>query len=178
MWVSLDAGAFLMTSRVAANVRTANDLFGAIGIGWDWDHYWGSQIRIGWTTPELVNTLQTTASSADNLFVTDMSLLYYPWGDSRTRPYWRIGLGLTDVEYTNDFGRRQQDNLLTIPFGVGVKRQLYPHLAWRLEIANNLAVGQNETSSLNNLTLTTGFEWRLGGQPSGYWAWAPRSGAW
>lgn len=176
--ISLDVGAFLMADRVSPNVETSNDLVGAVGMGWDWDHYWGSQVRIAWTTPEMVNSLQTTVPSDENLFITDLSLLYYPWGDSRTRPYWRIGVGLTDVEYTTDAGLREQDNLLTIPFAVGVKRQLRRHLAWRLELANNLALGQNDSSTMNNLTLTTGFEWRLGGRPDGYWAWAPRTGAW
>jgi hypothetical protein len=43
---------------------------------------------------------------------------------------------------------------------------------------NNLGIGMNDTGTLNNLTFTTGLEWRFGGRPSGYWAWAGRGGAW
>ena len=176
--VTLEYGALLMTKQVAQDVRKNNDLFGALKLGWDWDHYWGSQIRFGWSTPDLVSTQQSNQSNDDNLFITDISMLYYPWGDSRLRPYWRMGVGLTDLEYTNFLGARQHEMLLTIPFGVGIKHQFRRWLVWRLEFMDNFAVGQNETSSLHNLTITTGLEWRFGGRPSGYWAWSGRGGAW
>lgn len=177
-WLSLDGGALLMADRPAANVRSNNDLLGAIGLGWDWDHYWGSQVRVAWSTPELLNTLQTGVESDDNLLITDLSILYYPWGDSRMRPYWRVGVGLTDVEYTNDLGRTQHDMLMTIPFGVGLKYQLRRHLTWRLEFMDNLALGQNETSTMNNFSITAGLEWRFGGRPDSHWGWSHRGGAW
>lgn len=176
--LSLDGGMLLMGDRPATNVRSNNDLLGAIGLTWDWDHYWGSQVRVAWSTPELLNTQQTTVESDDNLLITDLSILYYPWGDSRMRPYWRIGVGLTDLEYVNDLGRNQHDMLMTIPFGVGLKYQLRRHLAWRLEFMDNLALGQNETSTLNNFTITAGLEWRFGGRPDSQWGWAHRGGAW
>lgn len=176
--IAVDGGALLMADRPAANVRANNDLLGAISFGWDWDHYWGSQLRVGWSTPELLNTTQASVDSGDNLLLSDLSVLYYPWGDSRLRPYWRLGVGLTDIEYTNDFGLRQQDMLFTIPLGAGVKYQVRRHLAWRLELMDYVAVGQNETSSMNNLSITLGLEWRLGGRPDKSWGWAPRGGAW
>lgn len=178
VWVSLDVGGLFMGNRVAPNVRANNDLVGALGVGWDFDHYWGAQARVGWSTPTLVNTLQPDQPTDDNLFISDLSLLYYPWGDSRLRPYYRVGLGLTDVEYVDDSGRGVHDMMFTVPLAVGVKRALGRGVAWRLEFADNIAFGQNQTSTLNNFTITTGFEWRLGGRSPGYWAWAPRSGGW
>ncbi|MEO0530318.1 MAG: outer membrane beta-barrel protein [Planctomycetota bacterium] len=176
--VSLDGGGLFMGDRVAANVRANNDLFGAIGVGWDLDHYWGTQVRVGWSTPTLLNTLQTSLPTDDNLFITDLSLLYYPWGDSRLRPYYRFGVGLTDIEYTNDNGLGQHEMLFTLPLAVGLKYQQNRHMAWRLEFADSIAFGQNESSTLNNFTISAGVEWRFGGTPSGYWAWAPRAGGW
>ncbi|MEQ8848537.1 outer membrane beta-barrel protein [Botrimarina sp.] len=176
--LSLDGGALLMADRPADHVRANNDLLAALGVVWDFDHYWGVQARVVWSTPELFNTRQPALNDSDELFITDLSALYYPWGDSRARPYYRVGVGLTDLEYTNDFGLRVSQQLFTIPFGVGLKYQLRPDLAFRLELMDNLAFGQNETSTLNNLTITTGLEWRFGGRPEGYWAWAPRGGAW
>lgn len=176
--ISIDGGALLMADRVAPNVRANNDLFGAIGVGWDFDHYWGAQVRVGWSTPSLLNTQQTSLPTDDNLLITDLSVLYYPWGDSRVRPYYRVGIGLTDVEYTNDLGLGQHEMLFTIPLAVGLKYQQNRHMAWRLEFADNIAVGQNETSMLNNLTISAGVEWRFGGAPEGYWAWSPRGGGW
>jgi hypothetical protein len=177
-YVALDFGGLLMTDRVAPNVRANNDLVGAIGLGWDWDHYWGSQLRLAWATPELLNTTLTSLDPHDNLLIGDLSLLYYPWGDSRTRPYYRIGIGLTDLEYYNNNSLRQHETLFTFPLGVGLKYQMSRFITWRVELMDNIAVGQNETSTLQNLTITTGLEWRFGGRPSGYWAWAGRGGGW
>lgn len=170
--VSLDFGAFLMTGNAANGVSGAHDHFAAVTAGWDWDHYWGAQARLGWSTPNL------GGGEPDNMFLTDVSLIYYPWGDSKIRPYWRMGMGLTDLEFTNINGVRQQQHLFTIPFGVGVKHQTRRWLAWRLEVVDNLALGANGTDTMNNLTITCGMEARYGGRPSGYWAWSPRGRHW
>ena len=176
--VTLESGAFVMTSSVDDNVPAANDYFAALQLGWDIDHYWGTQVRVGWTTPDLANTTLSEGSTSDNLLLTDFSALYYPWGDSKLRPYYRVGFGLTQLEYSNDLGNRVDRTLLTIPFGVGLKYQFRRWAALRLELMDNLAIAQNDTNTLNNLTITAGFEWRFGGRPAGQWAWAGRGGAW
>ena len=176
--VAMDFGALVMTDRPATNVRSGNDLFAAIHAGWDWDHYWGTQFRVGWSTPELDNTNVANDDKADNLFITDLSVMYYPWGDSRSRPYCRLGMGLTDIEFTNNLSQRQHESLFTIPIALGIKYQFRRWLVWRAEFANNLAIGQNQTNTLNNITLTFGLEGRFGGRPTGYWAWHPRGHAW
>ncbi|MGL4512744.1 MAG: outer membrane beta-barrel protein [Lacipirellulaceae bacterium] len=176
--VAVEFGSFVMLTDPADGVEHGNDLFGAASIGWDWDHYWGSQMRIGWSTPELTAEGVSTATDAsDNLFLYDASLLYYPWGDSRLRPYWRVGVGLTDIEYTTAAGR-EHDMLFTLPFGGGLKYQFRHWLVWRAEVMDNFALGMNDTDSLHNLTFSTGLEWRFGGRPAGYWAWAGRGGSW
>lgn len=176
--ISFDSGAFLMTSRVSPNVRPGNDYFGALGIGLDFDYYWGVQFRIGWSTPQLLNTAQPDAPKSSNLFLSDLSLLYYPWGDSRLRPYYRIGAGLTDFGYTNDNGVGIDPFLYTMPVGVGMKFQAQRWFAWRAELVDNIAFGQNETDTLHNLTLTFGAEWRFGGKPDGYSAWRRGGTVW
>lgn len=176
--VAVDFGAFVMTNNPASGVNSGNDLFTAIHAGWDWDHYWGTQFRVGWSTPSLDAVGISGEQTSDNLFITDLSVMYYPWGDSRFRPYWRLGLGLTDIEYTNAAGNRQQEALFTVPIGVGMKYQFRRSLVWRAELVDNVAFGSNSTDTMNNLTLTFGLEARFGGRPSGYWAWHPRGHAW
>lgn len=176
--VAFDFGTLLMTKRPSAHVRKNNDLFNAVQIGWDWDHYWGTQLRVGWSSPDLLNTTQVGVGNDDNIFISDATLLYYPWGDSKFRPYYRLGLGLTDLEYTNDSGTRTHDVLLTYPFGVGLKYQMRRWVVFRVEIMDNFAIGQNGTSSLHNITLTGGLEWRFGGRPDGTWGWSGNGGSW
>lgn len=176
--VGLDFGGLIMTGNPAVNVTPGNDFMAAIHGGWDWDHYWGGQLRVAWSTPRIDNTAIAGDDHSDNLFITDVSVVHYPWGDSRFRPYVRLGMGLTDLEFTNTAGNRQHELLYTIPMAIGVKYQFRRWMAWRAEFANNLALGQNGSGTLNNLSLTIGFERRFGGRPSGYWAWQPRGHSW
>ncbi|MEN1678743.1 MAG: outer membrane beta-barrel protein [Planctomycetota bacterium] len=173
-----EVGALIMTGPPANDIRAANDLFGAVQLGWDWDHYWGSQLRLGWSTPEMDNPNVQEADLSDNFLLTDASVVYYPWGDSRTRPYLRAGFGLVDLEFTNSNGERQQENLFTVPLAIGMKRLVKRNLAFRAEFANNVAFGANEADGANYITLSVGLEGRFGGKPDGYWAWSPRGGAW
>lgn len=175
--VTAEFGALLMPSSVSPDVRSANDLFAAIQAGWDWDHYWGSQLRVGWSTPELINPSVTENRDSDNFFMTDASLLFYPWGDSRTRPYLRCGVGLTDLEFTDSSGR-QHETMFTVPLAIGVKHQLRRAVVWRAEFAYNQAFKSNNADSTQFITLTLGVEGRFGGKSSGYWAWRPRGRNW
>ncbi len=167
--VGFETGAFLMAGRVASHVRANNDLMGAIHLGWDWDHYWGTQARVTWSTPSIGSGTMADPPDSSNMFIYDLSLMYYPWGDSKVRPYYRLGLGLTDFEYVNDQDLDQDASLFTIPFGFGIKYQSQRWMAWRAELVDNLAFGQNGTRTLNNFTLSFGAEWRFGGKPAPRW---------
>lgn len=176
--VAGEVGALIMTGPPANDIRAANDLFAAVQLGWDWDHYWGSQLRLGWSTPEMDNPNVQEADLSDNFLLTDASVMYYPWGDSRTRPYVRFGFGLVDLEFTNSNNERQQENLFTMPLAIGVKRLVKRNLAMRAEFANNITFGANEADGADYITLSIGLEGRFGGKPDGYWAWSPAGGAW
>lgn len=176
--VGVDVGALFLTSSPSTNVRANNDVMAAFNLGYDWDHYWGSQLRVVWSTPDLVNDVQPDSPTGDNFFIADLSALYYPWGDSRTRPYYRIGVGVTDIEYTRDSGLRRQDTLFTVPLAIGVKHQMRRWLAWRVELADNIAIGDNGTSSLQNITVSAGLEWRFGVPERESRGWAGRGRGW
>lgn len=166
----LDVGAFVMGSRITTNNSRNNDLLAAAHLGWDWDHYWGAQMRIAWTTPELTSTVSSDDLSSNNLFIYDATLLYYPWGDSRVRPYYRFGFGLTDVDFINYAGEREDDMLFTMPLGVGIKYQTKRWMALRAEVIDHITWGQNSASDMQNFTLSLGLEWRYGGRPTSTWS--------
>jgi hypothetical protein len=170
--VGVDFGALITTNEFSPNSRRNNDILGDFHLGWDWDHYWGSQFRFVWSTPDVANYSGDVIPS-NNFYIYDFSFMYYPWGDSRVRPYYRAGFGVTNVNLINDLGSKQTESLFTIPFGVGLKYQLHRTVVFRGEIVDNLAFGQNDVNTLNNFTLAFGVEWRFGGQPPTYWGWRP-----
>ncbi len=166
----LETGAFVMTSAVSPNNSKNNDVLAAANLGWDWDHYWGTQFRVAWTTPEFESNVASTNTDSNNLLLYDLTMLYYPWGDSRVRPYWRFGLGLTDLDFINAEGFREENTLFTVPLGIGVKYQTKRWMALRAEAVDNIAFGQNSASDMHNFTLTFGLEWRFGGRPTNDWS--------
>lgn len=172
--VSYQVGAFLLNEPPSVNAGTDNALFGALHFGQDFTHYLGAEFRIGVSNTELNPATTGGGAQSDTLTIADLTTVYYPWGDSRLRPYLRSGIGLTDLEFTDGAGGRAKETLLTIPVGLGVKYLNWRSVAWRAEIVNHLALGNGASRTLNSYTLTFGVEHRFGGVSPGYWAWRPR----
>jgi hypothetical protein len=165
-------GGMLNSSLIRNRVRQNNDTFGGVRIGWDFDHYWGTEWRFGWSSPNIDYRSTSNNTSTDNrLFITDFDLVYYPWGDSKIRPYALMGLGFTRVDFYDENDVHFGTSLLTMPYGVGLQFPMWPWLTWRLEVLNNLAFGADQVTTLANVSFTLGMEWRLGAKPSSYWPW-------
>jgi hypothetical protein len=159
-------------------VSRDTDAFGGIFFGWDWDHYWGGELRFDWATPELVNNQQPDAPRTDSLFTWSYNLMYYPWGDSTWRPYWRWGIGNTKFDFPTADGSRRDEWLLTFPIGIGVKYPVRRWLAARIELTDQLSIGAGGLPTQHNLTLTLGLECRFGAHPRSYWPWNPSRHIW
>jgi hypothetical protein len=177
-YAGFDLGALWMTRSVEDSVSRDNDVFGGVFLGHDWDHYWGNELAFHWATPELINSRAPDASRTDSLFIWTYNVMYYPWGDSAIRPYWRGGIGNTHVDFPRDDGSRHDEWLLTFPIGVGVKVPFRRWLVGRAELTDQLAVGDSDVHTLHNLTLTCGLEWRFGAHPRSYWPWHPSRHIW
>jgi len=170
-------GPLLTDNTDGDRVRQANDLFGGLRVGWDFDYYWGLEWRFGWSDPHMF--ADTTDEELDgNYFVSDIDFVYYPWGDTRVRPYFQLGLGLTEVGTVREDGQGKEVVLLSMPFGVGVQFPLTHWLAARLEILDNLAYGNDGVDTMNNFSFTAGMELRLGARPQSYWPWRSSRSIW
>jgi hypothetical protein len=51
-------------------------------------------------------------------------------------------------------------------------------LAWRLEILDNIAWGDNGLATMHNFSFTLGMELRLGARPNSYWPWRSARTVW
>ncbi|HEX5472015.1 MAG TPA: hypothetical protein VFW73_09020, partial [Lacipirellulaceae bacterium] len=122
-----DIGPIWLLRQVKYDVSSDTDLYGGVFGGWDWDYYWGSELGVHRATPELINANAPDANRGDRLMEWTACLMYYPWGDSVFRPYWRCGIGATQIDYPTDGGHRRDEDLWTFPIGVGLK---YPIRHW------------------------------------------------
>jgi hypothetical protein len=176
-------GTVWLTRPINDDLTTDVDTFGGIFGGWDWDYYWGTELAINRATPEIINERARDAPRGDRMMEETISLMYYPWGDSLFRPYWRFGIGATEIDYPTDHyptnpGFRRDETLWTFPIGIGLKYPLRRWLAARIEFADQLALGNDGVATQHDLTLTFGLEWRFGAHPRSYWPWNPSRHIW
>ncbi len=165
-------GGMLNSSLIRNRVRQNNSSFAGMRLGWDFDHYWGTEWRFGWSNPEIqYSGASDYKNASSDLFLSDLDLLYYPWGDSKIRPYVLLGMGFTRVNFQDENNIHHGSSLLTMPYGVGLQLPMWPWLTWRFEILDNLAFGADQIETLANVSFTLGMELRLGAKPASYWPW-------
>jgi len=170
-------GPLLSDNLVEDRVRQSNEIFGGLRAGWDFDYYWGLEWRFGWADPQIFNDGETEGLSG-RYFVSDLDFIYYPWGDTKVRPYFQWGLGVTEVGSVHEDGAGNEAMLLGMPFGIGLQFPQTRWLAWRLEIIDNLAFGNDGVDTMHNVAFTAGMEMRLGARPNSYWPWRSSRRIW
>jgi hypothetical protein len=170
-------GPLLSDSPDHGRVKQSNEVYGGIRLGWDFDYYWGIEWRYGWADP-MVFADSTNDGISGRYMVSDVDLVYYPWGDTRVRPYFQLGLGLSRVGSIRPDGTDHEATLLGMPFGMGVQFMQTHWLAWRLEVTDNLAFGSEGFDTMNNVVLTGGMNIRLGAKPNSYWPWRSSRDIW
>ena len=177
-YVGADIGTVWLTRPVSDELTNDTDMFGGVFGGCDWDHYWGTELALHRATPELINKSERDAERGDSMMEWTASVMYYPWGDAVFRPYWRLGIGATEIDFPDGTGHRQDEALWTFPIGIGVKYPFRRWLAARAEFADQLALGNSGLATQHDLTLTFGLEWRFGVHPRSYWPWNPSRHIW
>lgn len=157
-------------------INLGSAFFWGARLGWDYDHYWGVESRLAFSS-QGIDFLQSPGTDSFNneLLLWDGSLVYYPWGDSRWRPYVEVGIGLADFDYTDVISDvRRSEAVLQIPWGGGFKYRMNQYWTWRLDVTDNLIFGgQAGLATQNQLSVTAGAELRFGGRRTSYWPWNP-----
>jgi len=151
--------------------------FGGYRFGWDWDHYWGVETRAGGAALTLNGSAGLGHRTSDVL-VWDVSAMYYPWGDSRWRPYFSAGLGVASFDFHDEFDDRHNESTLGTPLAMGLKYRWHEWLVLRMDLVDNIAFGRAGLETMHNVSFTTGVEVRFGGVRQSYWPWNPNRHIW
>lgn len=151
-------GAMLIDNQLEQSIGGTFGLRFAV----DYDHRWGLEKRFGFAQMSVFDVSQHDRQIV-NLEMGDVDLLFYPWGDTRWRPYMSGGAGLSHFNYQSDTGRRIDRLLIGLPFGIGVKYFWSEGVAVRAEVLDNLMLGAHELSTMNNISLAAGVEFRYSG---------------
>jgi hypothetical protein len=164
-------GGVLMNDLVPRRIYQNDTSFVGARLGLDFDHFWGLETRWAFARPDLANAAGTPLPQASRDYFTDLSLVYYPWGDSRWRPYLLAGLGFQTYRFNNDLGQRISEAAFEVPLGAGLKYFYGPWFTLRFDFADNLAVGNARISGMHNISLMIGAEFRFGGRRRSYFPW-------
>lgn len=184
----------LLGSELNGNVvEQQSAYFGGLRLGWDFDYFWGVETRWGWSNPDINSTLFTNVQRG-GYFAGDVNLVYYPWGDTKVRPFLLMGLGMVQLDTFEADGSPAvldgagnpitptpsplQVTMLSMPLGGGVQFPITHWAAMRLDIVDNLAFGGDGVDTLNNFSFTAGLEMRLGARPNSYWPWRTARRIW
>ncbi|HEX4146365.1 MAG TPA: hypothetical protein VHY91_22885 [Pirellulales bacterium] len=136
--------------------------YGGLNFGWDYDHHWGVEKRLGFGALNLTNG-QNQPIPRTGLSVTgEYRLMYYPLGDARFRPFLTAGVGWSDFYFNDDRGASHLDTLGMIPFGVGLKYLCTERLALRVDLIDEMTFGGGVLSNFHYAALTLGLEVRYG----------------
>lgn len=167
------SGDDILTNRVKHN----NGSFLGLRLGWDFDHYWGGELRYGYSSPELMSESGDSLGDSHDYFV-DTSLTFYPWGDTRWRPFISGGVGVTTFRFRDELDQQIHDSAFTLPISVGIKYYASPIFSLRVDVTDHISFGSDNLSGMQNFTLTIGGEMRFGGRNVSYMPWHGNSQVW
>jgi hypothetical protein len=151
---------------ISGYLDQGDDLFGSYVFGYDFNYYWGTEARLAFGylgatyLPE-----QISASSVENTYA-DLHLLYYPWGDSRWRPFASLGMGLAGFHFQDRLGRGVSETVFGLPLGFGLKYQWRHWMTVRMEVKDNISFGDGDLNTMHNWSITAGLEAHWGGDES------------
>lgn len=162
---------------ISGHVEQSNTALAGARLGYDFDHYWGLEARFGYSNPYLSQPDGIRLGVSRN-YLTDLELLYYPWGDSRWRPYITCGVGMATFRFTDDRNRVIHESLLSVPLGVGLKYYYAPWFTFRFDLVDNFAFGSRTLDNQANVSLMAGVEYRFGGPRPSYFPWHGNTVGW
>jgi hypothetical protein len=171
-------GVFDGDNIIAHRVDQGSALFGGARFGWDFDHYWGLEGRLGWSSPDVIYDPPLAVPRTNGVFLGDVGFLYYPLGDAAWRPYALVGMGVAMYDFVDNLDNQVLRYTLGIPVGLGLKYYFHPNLALRAEFLDNISVGTKPIDEMNNLSFTLGMELRYGGPRRSYYPWHPGKQTW
>lgn len=168
------AGGIFGSELVSDRIDQESGFFTGGRMGWDFAERWGLETRIGFSDMNLRAEDPDVFLDKNDIFYWDADLMYYPWGESRLRPFLTVGLGMHQPDFVDDTGYRVKDTVFAAPFGFGFKYRIDQRIVLRFELQDNYAfAGGHDVEATNNISVTGGLEFRFGGRKKSYWPWDP-----
>jgi len=161
-------GGAIVLNDISDSEQQSGGFFDGIRLGYDFDHYWGAEARFGFAEGRVTYPSDETESGKSQVILFDYSMLFYPWGDTKFRPYTNIGLGAAIVQYDDVLDVVRDESMVSIPLGIGFKHLLHRRFALRLEVLDNIMFGGSNVTPSHNFSVTGSVEYRFGAKRTSY----------
>ena len=152
---------------IAGRIAQHEDIVGGYRAGWDFDHYWGVEGRFVFANLDFTDQANLDVARTARNHYWDADVLFYPWGDSRWRPYASVGAGWATFEFRDGLNQQIEKTLFAIPIGGGLKYFWKNWLAVRFSVTDNWAIGRDPLDSMHNVSVTGDVEVHFGGRRRG-----------
>ena len=155
------AGFFFGTmdgDQLSTGVDQQSDWCYGFRFGNDFAPHWGWEARSLFFSPDLSFAPGLGLGGQANDWFLDLSVLHYPWGDTRIRPFWSVGLGAAQFKFQDELGSRISEWIVDVPLAIGCKYYHAPWLVLRGELGDTVCFGNENVDMLNNLSFTVGAE--------------------
>lgn len=170
-FVGAFVGGMLSDDLISGRAEQNNSSFLGTRLGWDFEHYWGLELRYAYARTNLTDGQGDRLDEPSRDYFVDLSLVHYPWGDSQWRPYLSAGLGFDTFRFEDDADQRVHQTLLAMPLGGGLKYYYNPWFTIRFDACDNIAFGDEPLDTMHNFSLMIGAEYRFGGTRMSYFPW-------
>jgi opacity protein-like surface antigen len=142
--------------------------------GWDFADHWGLETRLSDAWLYDSTRFNPNFRQTEQALFWDSNLVYYPWADTRFRPYVTCGAGVAYFNVTNNQSHHISRVLADAPFGIGVKYPIKDWLVVRAELLDDLTIGGGGLPTMNNVSLVGGVEVRFGDIRKHFLPWLSR----
>jgi len=168
LYVSLFAGGLLGDDLQEGEVEQGGGFIAGGRFGGDFDHYWGLETRLAFSDLHVNYPGETESGESSNSYF-DASVLYYPWGDTRWRPYLTVGFGVANYKYADEDALDIRVTAVEVPWGGGLKYLLTRNVAIRFDLIDNFSFpAGSRADTMHNFSFTGGAEIHFGGRQTGY----------
>ena len=161
LYAAVLLGTALGDELIPGHVEQHSTFMGGLWLGHDFSHYWGGEMRLAMAYPA-ISTVGNSTGPTGRQEWWDMQILAYPWGDTRFRPYYKFGAGITGVHFQDEQGTYYNRGLATLPLGFGAKYLWRKHIAVRLDVTDTIAFGSGAVRTMHQWSILLGFEARFG----------------
>jgi hypothetical protein len=158
---------------ISGSVDQDSGVIGGVRLGWDIDPRWALETRFAKANIEIIDSRSAIQLQENDPLFWDTSLLYFPWGQTRARPFLTFGAGVANHSFVNDQGQQLNSLVFGFPVGLGLKYRLTERVAARGELVDNFTFAGSGIDAMHTITLTAGLEVRFGGRKVSYFPWDP-----